>query len=109
MQVHSPRRENGQDVIVESNQANNSLKPDIANFKNGHSKALATFRFATLAVILLAALRIICCPKPLSGSELDFLKWALIVATILLGASEVIKRSLLKQLLKKEDSDFSEE
>jgi hypothetical protein len=47
---------------------------------------------------LIAALRVLVCPKPPSEIELNFLKWSLGIAVVLLGVITAINRRIQKQL-----------
>jgi hypothetical protein len=64
------------------------------------------FRIATLTISLIAALRVLVCPKPLSEIELKFLQWSLGISAVLLGLLTAMKRKLQKQLQADEDHDL---
>jgi hypothetical protein len=57
-----------------------------------YTRVLLILKVTTLAVILVAALRILVCPKNLSDTEMRFLWWALGTAVTVLGASTAASR-----------------
>jgi hypothetical protein len=73
------------------------------------ANVLFVFRIATLAITLIAALRVLVCPKPLSEVELSFLKWTLGIAAVLLGVIAAISRRLQRQIRAEAEEDSVEE
>jgi hypothetical protein len=57
------------------------------------SAKLIGFQISTLALLLAAAARVIFCPVPLSGAQMAFLIWAISMAVILLGVTELKSRT----------------